>query len=218
MIVTNDFVFFHKGKTGGDKFYELINKHEIFRDSIIHQDYIRGKNGRNINALKHSSFWWLEKSNYDTDCFVYVLGLRKLSSWILSFANHHLYKLYKNTDVAIKHINKQLNKGLIIKHGSNLSVKNLDIYDDWNWIYADHFWSELTRLKKMPIFIRQEYLLKDFNQRIAIPYYDTALSNDYDNLINAFGKTDSPFTINDIETIYRNNPTWSDIERKLYND
>ena len=216
MIVTNDFVFLHKGKTGGDKFYELINKHEIFRDSIIYQDYIQGKDGRNINSLKHNSFWWLERNNYNTENLDYVMGFRKLSSWILSFANHHLYNLYKDTDIAIKHINKQLNKGLIIKHGSNWSVKNLDIYDDWNWIYADHFWLELARFERMPIFIRQEYLLEDFNRKVGLPYFQTKLKQDDNNLINNFDKSDSPFKINDIETIYRNNPTWSDIERKLY--
>jgi hypothetical protein len=218
MIVANDFVYFHKGKTGGDKFYELINKHEIFRDSIIYQDYIRGKDGRNINSLKHNTLWWLKQNNYNTEFMDYVMGFRQLPSWLLSFANHHLYEPYKDTDVAIKHINKQLNKGLIIKHGDSLLIEELNIYDDWNWIYADNFWQILIQLKNKPIFIRQEYLLEDFNRKIALPYYNIKLKQDDNNLINNFDKSDSPFKISNIETIYRDNPLWTKLEKELYND
>ncbi len=217
MIVTNDFVYFHKGKTGGDKFYSLMNSNTCFTESIVYQNYNPGKYGRNNNWQKHNSIFDLLRLGYDIDTLRCFLGFRKLSSWLLSFANHHFYNNFKY-DCAIEHINKKLNKGLIIKHNDPSLLKELNIYDDWNWIYADTIWHVLTQLTNKPTFIRQEYLLEDFNQKIAIPYYNVKLSNGYNNLINAFDKSDSPFKINDIETIYRNNPKWSDIEKELYND
>ena len=216
MIVANNFIFIHKGKTGGDKFYELMNTHKVFRDSIMHQDYICGKDGRNSNSLKHNSLWWLYQQHYNIDAMKFVMGFRQLPSWLLSVTNHHFYDKYVDNPVAVRRINEQLNQGLIIKNKHNSD--RLDIYNDWNWIYADNSWQDLIRLASPPTLIRQEYLLKDFNQKIAIPYYNIELTNDYNNLINAFDKTDSPFRVNDMETIYKNNPLWTKLEKELYND
>lgn len=216
MIITNDFIYFHKGKTGGDKFYNLMNSQKNFKDSIIYQNYTPDNNGRNTNQRKHGNIWQLQRQYCDINTIQCVLGFRKLSSWLLSFANHHLYNRFKKPS-DIKHINTQLNQGLIIKHDTILPT-DIDIYNDWNWIYADNVWQLLLRFNKKPEFIRQEYLLKDFNVKIAKPYYNIVLSERHNNLINNFNQSNSPFRINDMETIYKNNPFWTKLEKELYND
>jgi len=220
MILTDNFLYIHKGKTGGDKFHQLMNINKVFISSIRYQSYWPNELGQNINPNKHYEYWASRRLlGTVIDSLDIIFSFRKLSSWLLSFANHHLYDLYIDDSVALKHINAQLNKGLIPKHFmKNRIDSGVDIYDDWTWMFADSFWNTYHQIKVRPKFIRQEYLLKDFNNKVAIPYYNMALSEWTNTQINAFDKSDSPFKINDTETIYRNNPLWTKLEKELYND
>lgn len=226
MILTDKFLYIHKGKTGGDKFHQLMNINKVFTDSIRYQTYWPNELGENTDPNKHHEYWaGVRLLGSIIDSVEIIFGFRKLSSWLLSFANHHLYDRYIDDSVAIGHINAQLNKGFIPKHFMRNRITSeeeeeieVDIYDDWTWMFADSFWGTYNQIKTKPKFIRQEYLLKDFNDKVAMPYYNIRLSEWTNNKINAFDKSDSPFKINDIETIYRNNPLWTKLEKELYDD
>jgi hypothetical protein len=215
MIVTNDFVFLHRGKTGGDKFTQLMNSNNVFKNSIIYQNYNPNEEQHNADPDKHHDYFAAKKYfGEHVDSLSIILGFRKLSSWLISCANQHFLEKYTSTK-DIRHLNKQLNQGLIIKF--NLLGNEYNIYDSWNWLYADNFWNVFTQINNKPSFIRQEYLLKDFNNIIAKPYYDIELSSWNNTLINKFEGT-SPFKITKkgFETMYSNNPLWTSLEKELY--
>lgn len=190
MIVAKDFIWLHMGKTGGNMFHYLMNKyyqkHIIFQHSI--DDPLKHCNYRNI------------PENYKT-INNYILGFRKLPSWIISHNRHH----HSSQDNTVLY--EATKSGRLMFQGK---ITN-NIPD--NMLY--NFISIPTNQNIE--FIRQEFLLQDFVNITSKYFIKNDLILDETTRMNQNNVAPKiELTQQDIDNLYKNNPSWSSIEKQIY--
>lgn len=196
MIITNEFIWLHFGKTGGDMFHYLMNKY--YKDKIVFQH-------KTTDPNKHQNITFVKQKHIKNN-IKYLMGFRKLPSWILSHNKHHLKKKYKNIGVEKYLINTTKENRLII-HSKRTDftpdcvlkniIKNLDI-NDIN-------------------FIRQEYLLTDSYNILGKFYgYNENILLDKETKNKNYKDFDLYLSSDEIEYLYKNNPIWASLEKQIY--
>lgn len=210
MIITNRFVWFHFPKTAGTESSIVFNKY-LYQNIILQYNQKTPKKHIHINeAIK------LYPSIKNLP---FVIGIRKLPSWISSFNRHHFRsnynQIYNNTifDVAA-FIKERSRQGLIISKPKEITKCKKE-----HWIPADqilHSWNIKQYLNKL-YFIRQEYLQNDLSSLIKT-YYDINIQrkNMFINKNYAFPADTIEYDEQHIKNIYKKNPSWTKIEEKIY--
>jgi len=216
MIIHKDFVWLHIPKTNGtvthDNICKYISQKDIQYKFLIHQ------------PNKHLSYndLLLKFKRYNLENKIMISNFRKLPRWIMSY-NVHVARARKvlKKSMIINTIIDKTNKGLIFVNPKKLTVEcdilryyKLNEYWQPADIYVDYFFS-----KRMPdLWIRQEFFDKDFMKAIS-RFSDHDFSKK--PLNTEIKRTNSPekyMSIDklDLQTIYKNNPKWHDIEKKIY--
>ena len=215
MIITRHFIFIHFGKTGGDKFFQLMNKYYAY--DILTQHYVKGDDHTNTNPEKHMQMENIRKiyaQQFNLKYLDHVVGFRKLTNWICSHNSHQLTNKYKDIDnKKLDFVNEQSNQGKIIRSNSSTNI-----YDSDNWLYADNALYPALQGTICPIFIRQEKLLADFISKIAYRYYDSQNIEDNTIINSAYSEYQVTIDTDNLATIHKNNPFWSEMEERIYSD
>ena len=210
MMITNKFVWFHFPKTAGTTTSKILN-FNLPNNNILHQfDQSLPEKHTNINSFiaNYSAYKELP----------FIIGFRKLHSWISSFNRHHLRTIYKYaihqkiTDDAIKFVEHQSRKGLIIN-----KPKKIMKLKEKHWFPADRMiqsWDLYNHLNQIE-FVRQEYLIKDLDILLK-KYFGINIS--HHNYLENQNDNFTPIYYNnkDIEITNETNPLWSKLEAKIY--
>jgi hypothetical protein len=192
MIITKEFIWFHVGKTGGDMFHYLMNKY--YKEHIIFQHDIE-------DLDKHVTIPPREYKHIKK----YVMGFRRLPSFIISHNRHQLRYECKNMsyEEAVEHTknNRLVFKGFFSSPDSFLKeYVRSDMIDRTN-------------------FIRQEYLLEDFT-KITGNYMGEnkiIIEEEKETIKNSNMETQQiTLTHEEKNFLYKSNPFWSNIESVLY--
>lgn len=191
MIITDKFIWFHLGKTAGDMFHYLCN--EYIGKHILYQHNIK-------DPQKHNDYTHIP--NEHKHIKNYLIGFRKLSSWIVSHNRHHLRKC---KELSLEDVQRCTEEGILIFDDS-ISVHKPD----------DLLNSYLGDLDKIQ-FIRQEYLIQDFIDIIG-KYYkvDSNIIQDQTKQNMNDQAPNIKITKANIEKIYTQNPIWHNLEKTLY--
>jgi hypothetical protein len=196
MIITNEFIWLHFGKTGGDMFHYLMNKY--YSDKIVFQH-------KTTDPNKHQNITFVKQKHIKNNT-KYLMGFRKLPSWILSHNKHHLRKKYKDIGVEKYLINATKENKLII-HSKKTDFKPDDMLKDI---------SENLNIKNIN-FIRQEYLLRDSYNILGTFYgYNENILLEEEMKNKNFVNFDCCLSNDDIIYLYKNNPTWASLENQIY--
>lgn len=192
MIITKEFIWFHLGKTGGDMFHYLMNKY--YKKHIIFQHDVE-------DPHKHVNIPPKEYKHIKN----YIIGFRKLPSWIISHNRHQLEYECKN-----------MSYDDAVNHTKNSRIVFKGFIDS-----PDNFLKEYVRNNTIDrtSFIRQEYLLEDFT-KIAGNYLGknkTIVEEEKETIKNSNTETKQiTLTHEEENLLYKLNPFWSSIESVLY--
>lgn len=186
MIHGLNFVWGHIGKTGGDATHTLLS---LFPDLVLQADALS-------DPRKHDTF---RVRNIVPDSRHFVLNIRRLPCWVISFVNHV----------------KDTHYGYTLPPSSVLSRTRL----------PDHLIRDYTGDGQFPIrrWLRMENLredLLDFLHQDVRPItaeeaeqlraYSTSPPRKYDHDVHRW------FTRGEVEQLYALNPLWAAIEQKTY--
>lgn len=208
MMITNKFVWFHFPKTAGTTTSEILNSN-IPCKNILFQ-YKQSLPDKHIIITN-----FIEKySEYKE--LPFIVGFRKLETWVSSFNRHHLRNQWKQkrriTNDIIEFIGSQTRKGLIIRE-----PKKITELQEKYWMPADRiieFWNLHDHLNQIQ-FVRQEYLLQDWGILLK-KYFNIDISHNtfWENKNTNFSPT---YCDNkNIEIMHKKNPLWSKLEEKIY--
>lgn len=192
MIITKEFIWFHLGKTGGDMFHYLMNKY--YKEHIIFQHDT--KDPRKHIKVPPKEYEHIKK---------YVIGFRRLPSWIISHNRHKLKNecKYLSYEEIVEHTK---NNTLVFKS----SFSSPDIFLK-GYVHRD--------MIDRTSFIRQEYLLEDFTKIIGnyLGKNKTIIEEEKKTIKNSNTETKQIKLTNEEEKLlYKLNPFWSSIESVLY--
>ncbi len=207
MVIGKYFAWAHFGKTGGDSVHEMfrvISEHVIYSDKINMPE-------KHLNFNKNE-----ERLGYDiTHSRKRIMNLRRLPSWILSFANHK----YRSLSVPI--IKESHLRGTVLfERGGDDFLGKSDI-PDFREVKIDKMLEDFM-CSRIDYWLRTEYLADDFInvmskfvpissfQKRKIRKIKINVNQDYNKDILA------NFSINELDLIYKNCPFWASIEKKVY--
>jgi len=192
MIITKEFIWFHLGKTGGDMFHYLMNKY--YKEHIIFQHDIKDPH-KHVN-VPPKEYEHIKK---------YVMGFRRLPSWIISHNRHKL-----------KNECKYLSYEEVEEHTKNNRLVFPGFFSS-----PDSFLKEYVRSDMIDRtnFIRQEYLLEDFAKIIGryLGKNRTIIDEEKETIKNSNKATKQiTLTHKEKDLLYKSNPFWRNIESVLY--
>jgi hypothetical protein len=209
MVIGERFVWAHFGKTGGDSVHEMfgvISRHVIYRDAVYMPE-------------KHLNFHANEKRlGYDLTHFrKRIMTLRRLPSWMLSFA-HHKYRSH-----AIPIVKEVLVRGRVLfeRVGDDVAGKSGDI--GFREIRVDQILEEFM-CGRIDHWFRTEFLAEDFITVMGefVPISDVekgAIRRIRLNVSPEYNKDISAnFSAAELKMIYANCPLWARIEKEIYGD
>jgi hypothetical protein len=192
MVIGERFAWGHLPKTGGDATLELF---QLFPDLVVHSDTPDGNE-------KHATFAsrWEQVRGKDL-----ILNVRQLPSWILSFCHHAnqrgLYPDYKPLPM--------------------LSPREMSELTEPDRVLSDFLDQGAIEIRH---WLRMENLAPDFltcvgsfrevsaDERARAESIGRVNAKSYDHV------ADDWFTPEQVALMYRVNPRWAAIERRLYPD
>lgn len=191
MIITDKFIWFHLPKTGGTTFHYLTNK--LYRERILFQ--YEATDPRKHSVDIPGEFQHIQN---------YIIGFRKLPSWIISHNRHHSRRY------SIKELHLYTKQNLVLyPKNSQLKCSSPDFI-------LNKYYNKDRNIKYQ--FIRQEFLLQDYNSIVG-KYFGTKEELLKKNKCQKNVNKRSP-AINleqsDIKFLYEQNPLWASIEQEIY--
>lgn len=207
MVVGERFVWGHFGKTGGDSVHEMfgvISRHVIYKDAIHMPE-------KHVNFYKNE-----ERLGYDlTHLRKRIMNIRRLPSWMLSFANHK----YRSNSVPI--MKEALLTGTVLfeKDGDDSAENGVGV--GYREVKVDVMLEEFM-CDRIDYWLRTEYLAEDFirvmsefvlisafeREKISRIRINVSLDYNKDIAVN--------FSPGELELIYRHCPIWAKIEKQTY--
>ena len=197
MIWNEQFVWLHMPKTGGTTMSRIFRNID---DSTLNID-------DNSKDKKHDSEYDRKKRDNTWNIGIRrrIINIRRLSSWLISDWKH------KREHMQLPNLSFEP-----VKCGLFYSIKLGGV-----WVTAD-YWLKYFKIDEQTQILRLEYLENDFKKYIyplTKPRNNTIEFNRKDNSIELHEKQAKLYNItnqSDLNTIYRNNPYWAEIEDRLY--
>lgn len=208
MVIGQDFVWAHMGKTGGDsvhKMFEAISKRYIvFADDVRKPD-------------KHFSFTKREADmGIDlTQSRKRILNIRRLPSWALSYGYHKQHRQGVPFD------KQKLLEGIVAVRKRQVALPDGSLGQETDYSTIDQILKN-QMCERVDYWIRTEYLAQDFItvmshfvtitwwQRLRIKWTHRNSNSKYDKDIM------SHFSKEDLKKLYAACPLWAEIEKQCY--
>jgi len=196
MIVTNKFIWFHFGKTGGNMFHYLMNTY--YKNEIVFQHDVSDPE-KHLRPCEVPQEYSRIKN--------YVIGFRRLSSWLISHNRHHniCYDPPETIHLPVEEVIEATKKGKMIMRGE----------------VTDHKPDEMMVNYEIPSnnfeFIRQESLLSDFFI-LTSKYFEANKSILNDTSVIHKNNTKQHVVLDEKDNayLYKLNPLWAEKEHGLY--
>lgn len=181
------------GKTGGDMVCYLMNKY--YPQHIIFQHETK-------DPEKHC--YWRNISKEYSNIKNIIVGIRRLPSWIVSHNSHHS----SNYDISFDEIFNATRAGKLILKGH--TTKHT----------PDEMLNNFLSIEVNTEFIRQEFLLSDFNKIMEKHFPSHRKNCEILNDKTIVNKNSNKLSINLTEKessfLYVSNPVWTKIESTIY--
>lgn len=206
MVIGEKFAWAHIGKTGGDATHKLFS---FVPDLIIENDLFKGEKTEQgkLVGIKHDTFQHRGIKNK-----LLLLNIRKLPSWVLSWAFHQL--IYK--PLASKNYSCRFTKYILEHNELPPDLCETTWGDDQIMRYTDNGnlridrWFRMENLREDLIdFLSTIRKITD-KERASILNSPTKSSMNYNHDIKNY------FTKSQIKTLYEHNPLWAQVEYEYY--
>lgn len=194
MIIGEDFVWGHLGRTGGHATRTLL----LQVPEIIRFYHTRDEHGVEGQHMRFPAA--VERGLVDLEQHELVMGVRRLPSFIMSF--HWFHYLGGNKG----HSNRPTADAMARSQQGDQELREFTA--DGQYGVDIWFRMECLRDDVLAFLSRRVELSAETIRRIMTAPTDSPLGYDHD-----FYRT---FSVDQIQSLYENNPLWSSVEKRVY--